>query len=196
MLVGTDRSIDERAGEVLVQVLPGQGQVVAVELHGFSVVVQVEVSIAQLTVDGTQHLQVLCANLDGRLKEGDTRPEITGFTEPLTLQRQLQAGRLHPTAEKSPVSLKVQNRDEIELESRREAPETLLWVQLSGLWQQRLFLRKSFQQRMLFIFLSASENNGSLASLFVMDEVTSFAHTSMFSRVFTSQTEKVSNLPV
>lgn len=129
MLVQTDRSIDEKTGEVLVQVLPGQGQVMAVELHGFSIVVQVEVSIAQLTVDSTQHLQVLCANLDGRLKEGDTRPEITGFTEPLTLQRQLQAGRLHPTAEKSPVSLKVRNQDKIKLESQREAPEILLWVQ-------------------------------------------------------------------
>lgn len=129
MLVQTDRSIDEKTGEVLVQIVPGQGQVVAVELHGFSIVVQVEVSIAQLTVDSTQHLQVLCANLDGRLKEGDTRAEITGFTEPLTLQRQLQAGRLHPTAEKSPVSLKVRNQDKIKLESRREAPEILLWVQ-------------------------------------------------------------------
>lgn len=53
---------------------------------------------------------------------------------------------------------------------------------------------------MLFIFLSATENNGSLASLFVMVELTSFAHASMFSRFFTSQTkgkvQKVSNLPV
>lgn len=73
----------------------------AVELEGFNVVVQVKVSIAQLTVDGTQHLQVLCADLDGRFKEGDARSVVTGFTEPLALQRQLQAGHLHSTAEKT-----------------------------------------------------------------------------------------------
>lgn len=99
--VRTARSINERNAEVLAEVLPGQGQVVAVELQGFGVVVQVKVSIAQLTVDGTQHLQVLCANLDGGLKERDARPVVTGFTEPLALQRQLQAGHLHPAAEKT-----------------------------------------------------------------------------------------------
>lgn len=87
---------------MLRQVLPGQGQVVAVELQGFNVVMKVKVSVAQLAVDGTQHLQVLCANLDGGFKEGDSRPVVPGFTEPLALQRQLQAGHLHPRTEKKP----------------------------------------------------------------------------------------------
>ena len=69
-----------------------------VELQGFGVVMQVEVRIAQLAVDGAEHLQVLCAHLDGRLEEGDTRSVVAHLTEPLTLQRQLQAGDLHPTA--------------------------------------------------------------------------------------------------
>lgn len=98
MLVRAHRSLNETNGDALVQGLPGQGQVVAVELEGFRVVMQVKVSVAQLTVDGTQHLQVLCANLDGSFKEGDARPVVTGFTEALALQRQLQAGHLHPTA--------------------------------------------------------------------------------------------------
>lgn len=42
---------------------------------------------------------------------------------------------------------------------------------------------------MLFIFLSATENNGSLGGLFVMVDVTSFVHASMFRRFFNSQTE-------
>lgn len=128
MLVRAHRSLNEKNGDVLVQGLPGQGQVVAVELEGFSVVMQVKVSVAQLTVDGTQHLQVLCANLDGSFKEGDACPVVTGFTEPLALQRQLQAGHLHPTAGKSRVSLKARNQDKIKVQRLREAPEILLWV--------------------------------------------------------------------
>lgn len=75
-----------------------------VELQRLSVVMQVKVSIAQLTVDGAQHLQVLCAHLDGRFKERDARPVVAHFTEPFALQRQLQAGHLHPTAHRGRVS--------------------------------------------------------------------------------------------
>ncbi len=38
------------------------------------VVVQVEVGIAQLTVDSAQNLQVFCAQLDGRLKKETPAP--------------------------------------------------------------------------------------------------------------------------
>lgn len=89
---------------VLVQVQPGQGEVMPVELQGLSVVMQVEVGIAQLAVDGTEHLQVLCAHLDGSFKEGDACSVVAHFTEPLALQRQLQAGHLHPAADRSKVS--------------------------------------------------------------------------------------------
>ncbi len=40
-----------------------------VELQSFAVVMQVKVCIAQLTIDGTQNLQVFCANLHGGLEE-------------------------------------------------------------------------------------------------------------------------------
>lgn len=89
---------------VLVQVQPGQGEVMPVELQSLSVVMQVEVGIAQLAVDGTEHLQVLCAHLDGSFKEGDACSVVAHFTEPLALQRQLQAGHLHPAADRSKVS--------------------------------------------------------------------------------------------
>lgn len=69
----------------------------AVVLQGFAVVVQVEVSVAQLAVDGTEDLQVLRAYLDGRLEERDTGAVVTHLTQALTFQSQLQTGRLHPT---------------------------------------------------------------------------------------------------
>lgn len=75
-----------------------------VELQSLGVVMQVEVSIAQLAVDSTEHLQVLCAHLDGSFKEGDACSEVAHLTEPLTLQCQLQAGHLHPAAERNRAS--------------------------------------------------------------------------------------------
>ena len=53
------------------------------------VLLQVEVGIAQLAVDGTQHLQVLRAHLHGGLKEGHARLEVARLAPPLTLQGQL-----------------------------------------------------------------------------------------------------------
>lgn len=145
MCVRADRSPNEENGEVLAQVLPGQGQVVAVELQGFHVVMQVKVSIAQLTVDGAQHLQVLCANLDGSFKEGDARPVVTGFAEALALQRQLQAGHLHPTAGKRRESLNTRNQDKIKPErssrdsSLGETHSKLVWsVAAKTLSRERL----------------------------------------------------------
>lgn len=58
-----------------------------VELQGLGVVMQVEVGIAQLAVDGAEYLQVLCAHLDGRFEKGDPCPVVAHLTEPLTLQR-------------------------------------------------------------------------------------------------------------
>lgn len=72
----------------------------SVKLQGLGIIMQVEVGIAQLAVDGTEHLQILCAHLNSSFKEGDTCSVVAQLTEPLTLQRQLQAGHLHPTAEK------------------------------------------------------------------------------------------------
>ena len=77
----------------------------SVELQGLCVVMQVKISVAQLTVDGTQHLKVLCAHLDGSFKEGDACSVVAHLTEPLPLQRQLQARHLHPAANTSTVSL-------------------------------------------------------------------------------------------
>lgn len=53
MLVATNIVMicQQRCG-VLMQVQPGQSEVMPVELQGLSVVMQVKVSIAQLTVDG------------------------------------------------------------------------------------------------------------------------------------------------
>lgn len=96
--------ICQRRRGVLVQVQPGQGEVMPVELQGLSIVMQVEVGIAQLAVDGTEHLQVLCAHLDGSFKEGDACSVVPYLTEPLTLQCQLKAGHLHPRTDRSTVS--------------------------------------------------------------------------------------------
>lgn len=54
---------------VILHVLPGQCEIMPVKLQGLGVVVQVEVGIPQLTVDGTEHLQVLSTHLDGSFKE-------------------------------------------------------------------------------------------------------------------------------
>lgn len=84
---------------LLLEVQPGQGEVMPVELLGLSVVVQVKVRVAQLAVDGAQHLQVLGSHLDGGFKEGDARPVVAHLAEPLTLQSEFQAGDLHPAAD-------------------------------------------------------------------------------------------------
>lgn len=55
---------------------PCQQQVMFVELQGPGILLQVEVGIAQLAVDGTQCLQVLSAHLHGSLKEGHTCLEV------------------------------------------------------------------------------------------------------------------------
>lgn len=89
--------------ELLLEVQPGQGEVMSVELLGLSVVVQVKVRVAQLAVDGAQHLQVLGSHLDGGFKEGDACPVVAHLAEPLTLQSEFQAGDLHPAADRSRV---------------------------------------------------------------------------------------------
>lgn len=71
-----------------------------VELQSLGVVVKVEISIAQLAVDSAEHLQVFRSHLDGRFKEGYARSVVAHLTEPLALQGELQAGHLHPAAER------------------------------------------------------------------------------------------------
>lgn len=67
-----------------------------VELQSFAVVMQVKVCIAQLTVDGTQNLQVFCANLHGGLEERNAGAVILHLTETLPLQSQVHTGCIHP----------------------------------------------------------------------------------------------------
>lgn len=58
--------------------------------QSFIILLKVKVGISQLAVDGTEDLEVLCSNLDGRLKEGHTRSVVPSLTEPLTFQSQVQ----------------------------------------------------------------------------------------------------------
>lgn len=57
----------------------------AVILQGFVVLLQVEVGIPQLAVDGTEDLKVLCSDLDGRFKHGHASSVVASFAEPLAL---------------------------------------------------------------------------------------------------------------
>uniref|UniRef100_M3Z672 Uncharacterized protein n=1 Tax=Mustela putorius furo TaxID=9669 RepID=M3Z672_MUSPF len=75
---------------------PRQQQVVPVVLQGPGVLLQVEVGVAQLAVDGTQRLQVLRAHLHRRLKERRACLEVPRLAETLPLQGELQARGLHP----------------------------------------------------------------------------------------------------
>lgn len=61
----------------------------SVELQSLGIVVKVEVSIAQLAVDSTEHLQVLRAYLDGGFEKGNACSVVPHLTEPLALQCQL-----------------------------------------------------------------------------------------------------------
>lgn len=57
----------------------------AVILQGFVVLLEVEVGISQLAIDGTEDLKVLCSDLDGRFKHGHAGSVVARFAEPLTL---------------------------------------------------------------------------------------------------------------
>ena len=65
-------------------------------LEGFIILLQVKVGVSQLAVDGAEDLKVLRSNLDGRLKERHAGAIVASLTEPLALQGQVQARRLHP----------------------------------------------------------------------------------------------------
>lgn len=54
-------------------------------LQGFVVLLEVEVGIPQLAIDGTEDLKVLCSDLDGRFKQGHAGSVVARFAEPLTL---------------------------------------------------------------------------------------------------------------
>lgn len=67
-----------------------------VVLQGFSILLEVEVGIAQLAVDGAEGLQVFRTDLDGRLKKRRPAFEVAGLAQTFPFQSQLQAGGLHP----------------------------------------------------------------------------------------------------
>lgn len=72
-------------------------------LQGFVVFLQVKVGVAQLAVDGAEDLEVLCSDLDGRLKEGHASPIVAGLAEALAFQSEVQTRCFHP-AEKQDLS--------------------------------------------------------------------------------------------
>ena len=59
---------------------------------------QVEVSVAQLAVNGAERLQVLGPHLDCSLEEGHTSAAVPRLAQPLPFQGQFQARGLHPAA--------------------------------------------------------------------------------------------------
>lgn len=149
-----------------------------VKLQSLGVVVQVEVGVAQLAVDSTKDLQVFCAHLDGSFKKGDACPVIAHLTEALTLQRQLQARNLHPTADEQSQRVRTDRRFQLaELQDamKQNKPAAPRW------FQKTLFsscdpqpTNQSFRQGMLLsYFLPPSENNGSSWAKFIMVILTS-----------------------
>lgn len=71
-------------------------------LQGFGVLLQVEIGIAQLAVDGTESLQVLCPHLHGCFEEGCPSFEVPCLTQALSFQGQLQARCFHSAKSKIP----------------------------------------------------------------------------------------------
>lgn len=69
-------------------------------LQGFGVLLQVEIGIAQLAVDGTESLQVLCPHLHGCFEEGCPSFEVPCLTQTLSFQGQLQARCFHSAKSK------------------------------------------------------------------------------------------------
>lgn len=65
-------------------------------LQGFVVLLQVKVGVAQLAVDGAEDLEVLCTDLDGRLKEGHASPIVASLAEALAFQSEVQTRCFHP----------------------------------------------------------------------------------------------------
>lgn len=113
--------------QLLLEVPPGQSEVMPVELLGLGVVVQVKVRVAQLAVDGAQHLQVLRSDLDGGFEEGDAGPVVAHLTEALALQSQFQAGDLHPAADRRRVSHSRRSSASALLKSRTRNIRDLHW---------------------------------------------------------------------
>lgn len=144
-----------------------------VELLGLGVVVQVKVGVAQLAVDGAQHLQVLCSDLDGGFEEGDACSVVAHLTEALALQGQFQAGDLHPAADRSRVSHSHCSSGSAKVRKRRKVTgtsEIFTGQRLQPTDQTALstsehnhisFQGKALKQGMLLDFLSPPEHNGS-----------------------------------
>lgn len=71
----------------------------SVVFQGFSILLEVKVGVAQLAVDGSEGLQVFCADLDGCLKKCRPAFKVSGLAQTFSFQCQLQAGGLHPKHE-------------------------------------------------------------------------------------------------
>ena len=67
----------------------GEGEVVLVVLHRLDIVAQVEVRVAQLTVDGAQSSKIVRPCLESGLKKGDTVSTFSRLAELLALEREL-----------------------------------------------------------------------------------------------------------
>ena len=65
------------------------------KLEGLAVLLQVEVGVADLTVDGAQSLQLRRTYLYGGLEELDSRATVARLTEAFAFQRHVKARALH-----------------------------------------------------------------------------------------------------
>ena len=72
--------------------------------QGLGVLLQVEICVAQLTVDGTESLQVLRPHLHCCFEEGCPSFEVPSLAQALSFQGQFQTGRLHSAKSKTVIS--------------------------------------------------------------------------------------------
>lgn len=64
--------------------LPGEREIVSVILQSFGVLLEVEVGVAQLAVNGTEGLQIFRSYLNRRLEERCPTFKVSGFAQTLT----------------------------------------------------------------------------------------------------------------
>ena len=66
-----------------------------VVFESFAVLRQIEVRIAELTVDGAESLEIVRTDADGRLKELYPGATVSDLAQPLTLQSELHTRAFH-----------------------------------------------------------------------------------------------------
>lgn len=64
--------------------LPGKREIVSVVLQSFAVLLEVEVSVSQLAVNGTEGLQIFCSYLNRGLEERRPAFKVSSFAQTLT----------------------------------------------------------------------------------------------------------------